>query len=621
MNFKHTNHEIVRFLNILYFSWFFLLGGCQGQGDFLAPPNNNHVQNVDFASQATNKDQEFVDGSYIVNFRTSNSDNNLNFANFFQEFQTHYLQLADDYLADSRVLNIDVLTSAKLTQDPEWLDDFPPPVALQSFWAINNNEAATGVIAKVDFTSESDAQDLLKEWDAEGRIWFAEPNGISRLSVANQWESLSKTYTGLDNTWHKQIGLIEAFNTLTTSKTVQSDEAISSLPPIIAVLDSGVDYEHPNLKSSIWVNSQPGAAGCDNDLHGCNTTAPSKGSLGNGDVWPVGASGPNTAVEGKGSHGTHVAGLIAAQPGSSRSIGGVCPVCKVMILKVAEIEKDSTSGTPGITDDSQIRALKYVTRFKSNSSNAVRIVNSSFGKYTRSKSVAILVDVLKRQGNGTMVIAAASNEDSMIRSYPGALANAIGVSAVDQEGRKATFSNFGPWVDIAAPGDKLRSTYPGGQEEASSGTSMASPVVAGAAGLYLAAFPNVNFQELRNRILDCADSSLYSGSSDAAKFNSQYYFPKIDGEESRRPLLGSGIVNVNNMISGSSCKGSVGRPLDRVTAGCAAIAVKHKQRHQPSEIYLVLLFLPLIFMRGIISNRETGSKKDLNQDLRSLARG
>ena len=224
-------------------------------------------------------------------------------------------------------------------------------------------------------------------------------------------------------------------------------------------------------------------------------------------------------------------GLVAAAADSGKSVGGVCPVCQVMIVKVAEIEAGSEKATPGITDDSQIRGLKYVTRFKSNNASAVRIVNSSFGKYSRSRSVAILVDALKKIGNGTLVVAAASNEDSMIRSYPAALANAVAVAALDNDNKKSDFSNFGPWVDVAAPGSAIISTLPGNDAGPDSGTSMASPVVAGAAGLLLAMYPELSFTELRNRIVDCADASIYTGNSEGPKFNSAHYFPQISGED------------------------------------------------------------------------------------------
>ncbi len=249
-----------------------------------------------------------------------------------------------------------------------------------------------------------------------------------------------------------------------------------------------------------------------------------------------------------------------------------------MIVKVADSEAGDTNSDPKIRDDSQIRGLKYITRFKKNNANVVRVANSSFGKYSRSRSVAVLVDALRKTGNGTIVIAAASNEDSMIRSYPAALSNAVAVAALREDNQKAKYSNFGPWVDIAAPGgrgngdsgDAINSTWPGDQIYGTSGTSMASPVVAGAVGLYLAVFPNSDLTALHTRLLDTADGSIYTGDTAAAQFNAQNYYQKISGEDARRPLLGSGILDVNNFITNKR-KVAVGKPLDRVSPGCATI--------------------------------------------------
>jgi hypothetical protein len=568
-------------------SWF----GCQGQPNFLEnPPQSSNT--VELAAGGGRELDEVVPGSYLVMFKSTTSDSTRFFASFFDEFQYHYLSLADDFLADSRIKSIDILDATDLStlksNDIGWKADFNPPAAMQLFWQERPSDIVSGVMTRVDFESPEAAEVVLKEWEFQGRIWYAEPNGVTRMS--STWPEISTDYGAGNLEWHKQIGLIDALGELAGNSAAISPDDILLNPPIIAILDSGTDYEHPSLKDNIWENSQPGASGCEGDVRGCDTTSPSKGSLGNGNVWPVGASGPGEAVEGQGRHGTHVAGIIAGKIGSD--IGGVCPVCKIMTVKVAEIEGNSPSASPGITDDSQIRGLKYVTRFTSSNASAVRIVNSSFGKYTRSKSVAILIDALKKSGSGTMIIAAASNEDSMIRSYPAALANAVAVSALDQSLKKASFSNFGPWVDISAPGDKIVSTVPGGDTAESSGTSMAAPVVAGAAGLMLAMNPSLNFAEIRNRILNCADSRIYSDDSPGPQFNSANYFPKIDGEDARRPLLGSGIVNVKNMIA-KTCSNSIGRPLDRVTPGCSTVSRTSSVPWSASILVFFALF-PLI---------------------------
>jgi subtilisin family serine protease len=535
-------------------------------------------------------------------FRTERTKSNLFFASFASEYAHHYSVLSDKFLADSRVKDIDVISTVDLSslQDVEWEVEFDGPSVLANLFDGPTDESSAGVIARVDFDSEDSAKELLQEWEADKKIWFAEPNEISRLSAGElgKWASSYESF----QPWYSAINLPAAFRALASEKKpegAQGEEAIVNSNTMIAVMDSGVDYEHPQLKDNMWVNSSVGSAGCPNDIHGCNTTAPKKGTLGNGDVWPNQASGPGVACgDGKGgkcNHGTHVAGIIAAKPSGasdSSKYGGVCPFCKIMAIKVAELESTNTSAEPSIRDDSQLRAFKYLTRFRKSGATAVRLVNASFGKYGRSRSQAILIDVLKRVGTGTLMIAAASNEDSVIRTYPAAFSNVIAVASVgtssDQTSvQKSSFSNYGSWVDIAAPGAGILSTFSGGDSEPNSGTSMAAPVVAGAAGILLSAFPNLNFNELRERIVNSANSkTLYVDGKDA-DVNVKYYYPKISGEPVRRPLLGGGYLDVLGMLKKDS-NSATGQPIERVTSGCAVIA-----QADTAVDPLVLLFLLL----------------------------
>ena len=585
----------------------FLLSCGKMGPEFLAEPPKQ-LAAVRLSNDEASVGSKHVDRSYLVMFREAGAASSLYFSSFSDEYAHHYTNLSEEHLGDPRIKDIDVLTSIDMSglKSIEWEADFSVPKTMASLFSNFKDESSAGVLARVDFSDNESAAEMLHEWEATGKIWFAEPNEISKLSVDGLGQ-LAKDYANKQY-WHKSIQIPEAFAKIAAGLPGAITEAdIYNDPPVIAVLDSGVDYEHPQLKDNIWVNNQVGAAGCTDDIHGCNTTKPLKGSLGNGDVWPVLADGPGkecdasnmSQSERKCDHGTHVAGIIAAKPSSSSVVGGVCPMCRIMILRVAEVEGDSTSGDPQIQDDSQIRAFKYLTRFRKSGGSAVRIVNASFGKYSRSRSLAILVDVLKRVGSGTLVIAAASNEDSMIRSYPAALSNAIAVASVGLQSpndsmRKSSFSNFGPWVDIAAPG-YINSTVSGGNLRDMAGTSMASPVVAGAAGLLLAAYPSLNFNQLRERILKTASASkLYGSDTEGGLVNSQYYYPKLAGEEARRPLLGGGLVDVNAILENKG-NFATGQPVERVTPGCGVIGGAGSSASP--IVSLLLLLLPVLFWR------------------------
>jgi len=450
--------------------------------------------------------------SYLVTFRSGDGDAGLYFNNFHEESVHHYAGLADTYLADSRVGDVRYIAAVDLSlrSDPLWRAEFAMPPALRfALGQKSEDEPIVGAVTRVKFRNAADAKDVLNEWQQAGRIWFAEPNRYSRLSQATDlFGKLSEQYAQASQYAHiSMIKASDAFKVLSgrDQASTVTDQQVREEPPVIAVLDSGVDYEHPGLKANMWTNDQPGASGCKDDTHGCNTATARKGALGDGDVHPVGADGAGQACTlEKCFHGTHVAGIIAGDP--SAGFAGVCPVCQVMAVRVVDLVK----GEVRVPDEAQIAGMKYIMYFSRNGSNVVRIVNSSFGKYSRSRTVALIVSVLRRTGKGTLVVAAAGNEDSMSRSYPAALSDALAVAAVDGFGQKTVFSNFGSWVDIAAPGADITSATPGNGSEPKSGTSMAAPMVAGAAGVVLAANPGLSVGQLRDAIVKSADYKIYS---------------------------------------------------------------------------------------------------------------
>jgi subtilisin family serine protease len=522
-------------------------------------------------------------GSYIVTFRGVTTGRPRGFTSYLSEYQTHFAALSARYLGDPRVKDIQFLTSINLArpEDSEWRAEFAPPRALQLAWdGVASQDDLEGSIARVDFTDETDAAAVLREWDDQGAFWFAEPNYISKLSQEsdNLFKDLSIQYSSLNEWWHTRIHLSEAFLSIAQRDpaTSPTDADILRDQPIVAVLDSGVDYAHPALASRIWENDPEDVnlSSCENDYHGCNTTVAKRGRLGNGDVHPYDSNGPGEPClgnDGNCSHGTHVAGLIAGDPSAATesalgNVAGVCPVCRIMILRiVGKVGKDS-----GILDSSIIAAFKYVALFKRKGSPSVRIINASFGKFVRSRAVGLLVRLM-RDKRQALVVAAAGNEDTMTMEYPAAFSDAIAVAAVDQDLRKETFSNFGRWVDISAPGAGLYSAIPGGGIGAKSGTSMASPVVAGVAGLMLARYPEISFDELRKRLLEGADPTLYERDW-ADGFNFYNYYPKLPDEDLRQPLIGLGVINADASINKVATFGlPVYYSLDRVRAGCSVI--------------------------------------------------
>jgi subtilisin family serine protease len=258
---------------------------------------------------------------------------------------------------------------------------------------------------------------------------------------------------------------------------------------VVAVIDSGVDYTHRDLISNIWVRPDRVAEYADEELgtiddrHGYNAVDNSSD--------PMDDNG----------HGTHCAGIIGAEGDNNEGIAGINWAVEIMPLKFI-----SANGS-GTTKDA-IEAINYVIDRKRAGVN-VRIISASWGSTAKSSA---LREAIKRAGDeGILFIAASGNssaDSDRVPHYPAGfdLPNVISVAALDRNDRLATFSNYGAKsVHIAAPGVEILSTWLGNQYEEHSGTSMATPEVAGVAALILSLKPKLPVKELRERLLDSVD--------------------------------------------------------------------------------------------------------------------
>jgi len=461
-------------------------------------------------------------------------------------------------------------------------------------------------LVTVDFATNEMAKQVLEEWEAQGKIWYAEPNYYNEKK--DRFNEAKTAYETADIWWHKAINLYEAFETLSRREIPPhpSDEDI--VPPVIAVLDSGLQINHPGLEGRIWQNNSPGVSGCPNDINGCNTTEGEKGVLGTGDVTPFGTvdgrcptSDENKSTASTCGHGSHVAGIIGGKLDESAPSGGVCPVCKIMAIRII-----ANAGGKGLASDAAIlRGMKYLTLFKAKNNAAVRVVNSSFGKYTRVRSVGLLVSALKKKPHEVVIVGAAGNEDSMRRNYPAGFSDTIAVAAVQQGGAKAPYSNFGPWVDVAAPGGNINfdrgifSTVDTGNSKykAQQGTSMAAPVVSGILGLILSIDPNRSFTDLRNSIILGSNRDALYGKDQAEGFNYNFYYPQVGGESVRRPLLGAGMLDANAAILGKGTGINIGT-ISRIKSGCSVLGLDDRAGIMG---LLVLLSPGLFFIFNFLS--------------------
>ena len=280
---------------------------------------------------------------------------------------------------------------------------------------------------------------------------------------------------------------------------------------VVAVIDTGVDYNHDDLRANIWVNSGEIAGngldddgnGYIDDLHGYD--------FANNDSNPMDDNG----------HGTHVSGTIGAVGDNGLGVVGVNWHTKIMALKFLD-----ESGSGYLSN--AIRALDYAV------ANGARLSNNSWGGggYEATLGMAIA----RASSVGHIFVAAAGNSASnndVTASYPASYAyeNVVAVAATDQNDNLASFSNYGAsTVDIAAPGVSIYSTLPGNSYGSYSGTSMATPQVAGALSLYLDANPSATASQAITALYQSADAILSLSNR----------------------VAGSRRLNIGNMLKGSA---------------------------------------------------------------------
>lgn len=271
---------------------------------------------------------------------------------------------------------------------------------------------------------------------------------------------------GLHNANNTDINAPQAWDLTTGSSNV-----------VVAVIDSGVDYSHPDLAANMWQN--PGEIannGIDDDGNGYID-----------DIYGIDSSHGDSDPFDDNEHGTHVAGTIAAVMNNDKGVVGVAPQTKIIACKFL----DSFGG--GDTS-AAIECLDYLYDLKVNQGVNLVATNNSWGGGGHSQ---ILKDAIERHNQeGILFIAAAGNSSQNIDQFPSYPAgydndNIISVAAIDEYDQLAYFSNYGTTnVDIAAPGVGIYSTLPNGRYGSMDGTSMAAPHVTGAVALLAAQFPN-----------------------------------------------------------------------------------------------------------------------------------
>jgi thermitase len=332
---------------------------------------------------------------------------------------------------------------------------------------------------------------LITELESLSEVQFAEPNYLYRISAAESSAPTDPLYSKLWGLGNR--GSNEPDRNGRTSSTpgvpgadISAEKAWSltqgSRKVVIAVIDTGIDYNHPDLKNNIWINEKEIAGnnidddrnGYVDDVHGWNA------QLDNGNPMDGNA------------HGTHCAGTIGADHNNGQGVAGVMGEVRLMAVKFL-----SDEGSGSLVD--AVEAIDYATKMN------VDIMSNSWGGGGYSQS--LMDSITAAKDKGIIFVAAAGNDSNNNDSRPAYPAsyqveNVISVASHNAQDTLSSFSNFGRRsVHVAAPGSNILSTTPGNQYKVFSGTSMATPHVSGIVGLLIADSGRLPPAEIRNRLM------------------------------------------------------------------------------------------------------------------------
>jgi subtilisin family serine protease len=332
---------------------------------------------------------------------------------------------------------------------------------------------------------------LVNELESLSEVFYAEPNYLYSINGFESSAPVDPMYGklwGLKNTGANEPDKNGNISTTpgVANADIGAEKAWSitrgSKKVVVAVIDTGIDYNHPDLKNNMWVNEKeiPGNGidddgnGYIDDIHGWNAEKDN-----------------GNPMDGN-AHGTHCAGTIGAEHNNDNGVAGVMSDVRLMAVKFL-----SDSGSGSLAD--AVEAIDYATKMN------VDIMSNSWGGGGYSQTLFDSITAAKNKG--IVFVAAAGNDNSNNDSRPSYPAgyqvdNVISVASHTAQDTVSSFSNFGKRsVHVAAPGSNILSTTPGDKYKVFSGTSMATPHVSGVIGLLIAETGRMPVLDIRERLM------------------------------------------------------------------------------------------------------------------------
>jgi subtilisin family serine protease len=347
---------------------------------------------------------------------------------------------------------------------------------------------------------------VIKEYQTNDNIVWAQPNYIYQKNELPNDPLLSE---------QTNLSLINMPNSWSQTSTTP--------PVIIAVIDTGIDYNHPDLKNQIWTN--------DAEIPNDNLDNDHNNYIDDYQGWNF-SSDTNDNFDQDG-HGTNISGIIAAQTNNQIGIASVGYNCQIMPLKASHINPNTNTEIFNTTDIAE--AIFYAI------DHQAKIINMSFGGYLNAGTDTLLHEAIKIAYNqGLIMVASAGNDHRNLEEYnsiPNVYPEVISVSAVAASGEIASYSNYGKYIDFAAPGNHILTTNPNNTYSYVTGTSMAAPQASGLIGLLLSQNSAANVYDI------LAETAQDKGSTDKDIY---YGYGLIDVEQALSyQSLDLGLATIN----------------------------------------------------------------------------
>ncbi|MFN3343468.1 MAG: S8 family serine peptidase [Flavobacteriales bacterium] len=332
------------------------------------------------------------------------------------------------------------------------------------YWMVKNDLNLSNVFL-LEFNDFSNVDVIMNKIKQSGMVEYAERVPLLKhFLTPNDPSFSSSTQWGLF-----QINAQQAWNISTGSPTV-----------VVAIVDDAIQTNHPDLTAVIYTNNGEIAGdGIDNDGNGYIDDR-------NGFDVADNDNNPNPPTNAF-DHGTHVAGIAGARSNNAVGVASIGYNIRLLPVKATNSSSSVTHGYDGGVYSVNAGA---------------KIINMSWGGTGSSTTASNIINWASNQG--VVLVAAAGNDNDNVLHYPAAYTPCIAVASTTTGDVRSSFSCFGTWVDVAAPGSSIYSTTVGSSYGYKQGTSMASPMVAGLAGLIKSVNPSMTATDIRNCILNTA---------------------------------------------------------------------------------------------------------------------